>query len=367
MFYRYACLATLLALPLGCAEPTDALDRLDGVDAPRAIGSIRAALDACGETVPDTRKIDGVPAYAQCPTIENSAIYSNNGIDTSATKVGSDWVKTQFSGGYQCTELAHRYLTFKWKVTWIPNGNAGEWCNTPPPATSGVVQSTTPVHGDLIVFAPGSCGADTTFGHVAVVDVVDAAKGSVIAVEQNGARRGTYKTTCGKCFLHVVANDGTNPGETIGTGAVAPADAGNKLPAVVDAGVTPVSPKPVRDAAVDSGARPVAVDDEPEDDDQVSAETGKKADAGTRKDAGAKPKPADEDEEQPRDDSEDEESDPPASSKAAPAEGCSVGPGASGGTGTATLFVLLACLASAIVRRRQRAALAHVAQRPRSA
>ena len=349
MFYRYAALAAVLALPLGCAEPTDALDRLDGVEAPRSVGSIRAALDACGESVPDTRRVDGVPAYAQCPTIESGAIYSNNGIDTSATKVGSDWVRTQFSGGYQCTELAHRYLHFKWKVSWIPNGNAGEWCNAQPPATSGVVQSTTPVHGDLIVFAPGSCGADTTYGHVAVVDVVDAAKGKVIAVEQNGARRGTYNTTCGKCFLHVVANDGKNPGETIGAGAVPPVDAGAKPGVVADASAPPVSsPKPARDAAVDS-ARPMVRDDEPEQDDPAaSAETGKKADAGARKDAGSK---LDEEEQVDEDEAEDEgdsDSESAPVSKAAAAEGCSVSAGAHGAS---SAWALLVCLLVVLARR----------------
>ena len=44
------------------------------------------------------------------PTVQDGALYSNNGVDTSNTQTGPDWVKTQYSGGYQCTELAHRYL-----------------------------------------------------------------------------------------------------------------------------------------------------------------------------------------------------------------------------------------------------------------
>jgi surface antigen len=105
-------------------------------------------------------------------------------IDTSTTSLGADWIRTQGSGGYQCTELAHRYLHFRWNVTsWLPRGNAGTWCDTQPTAASGVVQTTAPVHGDLIVFAPGSCGADATTGHVAVVDTVDAAKAQVTVVE----------------------------------------------------------------------------------------------------------------------------------------------------------------------------------------
>jgi MYXO-CTERM domain-containing protein len=191
---------------VGCAQGDES--RLD-------VGVAREAINGCEETVPATRFIDGIPAYAQCATTMNSAIYSNNGIDTATTSMGTGWVRTQYSGGYQCTELAHRYLYFKWNVKWIPNGNAGAWCDTMPPANSGVVQTMAPVHGDIMVLAPGSCGADATTGHVNVIDTVDAAKGKVVVVEQNGARRGTYNTTCGKCFLHVVANDGMNPGATI--------------------------------------------------------------------------------------------------------------------------------------------------------
>jgi hypothetical protein len=168
----------------------------------------REALSPCSETVPANRNIDGIPAYAQCASTQNSAIFSNNGVDTSTTRTASDWVETQFSGGFQCTELAHRYLYFKWQVKWIPNGNAGEWCDTTPPASSGVVQSTSAVHGDLMVLAPGSCGADTTYGHVNVIDVVDATGKKLTAVEQNSAGRNMYMASCAKCFLHVVANNG---------------------------------------------------------------------------------------------------------------------------------------------------------------
>jgi hypothetical protein len=171
-----------------------------------------AALSACDETVPANRNVDGIPAYAQCTASENSAIYSNNGIDTSLTSMGSDWVRTQGSGGYQCTEFAHRYWYFKWNVKWTPNGNAGTWCDTMPPSTSGVVQTTTSVHGDVMVLANGSCGASSTTGHVNVVDVVDPSGAKLTAVEQNGARRGSYMMSCAKCFLHIVANNGAATG-----------------------------------------------------------------------------------------------------------------------------------------------------------
>jgi surface antigen len=178
-----------------------------------------SALSACDETVPANRNIDGIPAYTQCDASANSAIYSNNGIDTSLTAMGSDWIRTQWSGGYQCTELAHRYLHFKWSVDWIPNGNAGQWCDTQPPADSGLVQTTTPVHGDLMVLAPGSCGAAAGVGHVNVVDGIDSS-GKLTAVEQNPAGRNSWYTmSCGKCFLHVVANDGSGTGNMLPSGS----------------------------------------------------------------------------------------------------------------------------------------------------
>ena len=127
-----------------------------------AIASTSRAADICAETVPANRFIDGLPAYAQCAGSMNGAVYSNNGIDTSTTSGGADWIRTQRSGGYQCTELAHRYLTFKWNIQSVPNGDAGVWCDAALP--TGLVKATAPVHGDLIVLAPGSCGADATTG-----------------------------------------------------------------------------------------------------------------------------------------------------------------------------------------------------------
>ena len=182
------------------------------------VGRVEQALNVCNETVPANRQVDGIPAYAQCTASENSPIYSNNGVDTATSSGGTDWVRTQYSGGYQCTELAHRYLYFHWDITWLPNGNAGTWCDTQPPGTSGVVQTTTPVHGDIMVFPPGSCGAGATTGHVAVVDTVNSAT-QVTIVEQNGANRRNANISCARCFLHVVANTGTGgSGGASGTG-----------------------------------------------------------------------------------------------------------------------------------------------------
>jgi MYXO-CTERM domain-containing protein len=189
-------------------------NRLVGAAAFLAVAGLASTATAgniCNETVPSNHVLDGFPAYAQCTDSQNSPIYSNNGIDTATTSSGSDWARTQGSGGYQCTEWAHRYLYFRWNVTRVPSGNAGVWCDGTLP--DGLVKTATPVHGDIIVFAPGSCGADTTTGHVAVVDLVNS-NGTVTFVEQNRANRRSCAIDTAACFLHATANDGSVDGGT---------------------------------------------------------------------------------------------------------------------------------------------------------
>jgi CHAP domain-containing protein len=193
-------------LRLGTASVAAMLLACGNTPGDESLGAAQQALNACDETVPTTRAVDGFPAYAQCNSIEDGAIWSNNGIDTAASSQGADWVRTQYSGGYQCTEFARRYFLFHWGIDY-QHGNAGEWCDGTLPST--LVLATTPTHGDLIVFAPGSCGADSTTGHIAVVDTVDMAGAKVTIVEQNQASRRSTQQSCGKCFLHAVKNDGS--------------------------------------------------------------------------------------------------------------------------------------------------------------
>jgi surface antigen len=162
------------------------------------------SANICAEVVPQERYVDGIPAYSQCEASESGGVWSADGVVTSAAQEG-DWRRTQWGGGYQCTEFASRYLFFVWGVSSVPNGNAGAWCDSEPP--EGLVQAPTPVHGDLIVFAPGSCGASEETGHVAVVDVVNEAESRVVIVEQNRAGRRATDIDCAACFLHAVAND----------------------------------------------------------------------------------------------------------------------------------------------------------------
>ena len=252
---RWLSLAALAGCALGCSSELGEGE----------VQVSSAALSVCDETVPANRSIDGVPAYAQCSASSSAAIYSDDGVNTATTKMGPEWIRTQYSGGYQCTELAHRYLYFRWDIDWVPNGNAGTWCDSQPPATVGVVQTTTPVHGDIMVLAPGSCGADGTTGHVNLIDVVSG-NGSLIAVEQNGARRGTYKETCAKCFLHVMVNDGTpsNIPATPGDPTPPAGTAGSAAPPAGTAGSTaPPPPATVPPPAMMPATPPAGVPSAP--------------------------------------------------------------------------------------------------------
>lgn len=187
------------------------------------LGVTRQEVNACDETVPANRAVDGFPAYAQCAAIENGPIWSNNGIDTASSSQGQGWVRTQGSGGYQCTEFARRYFMFRWGIDY-QHGNAGEWCDGTLPSTLTIAEK--PTHGDLIVFAPGSCGADATTGHVAVVDTVDMAGSKVTIVEQNQASRRSTNQSCAACFLHAVKNDGSSGGSGAGGAAAGGAASG---------------------------------------------------------------------------------------------------------------------------------------------
>jgi hypothetical protein len=182
--------------PLGDGQPGD-----------EPLGRASEAIDVCNETVPSNRYVDGFPAYAQCDATTGS-IWSNNGIDTATSSQGSDWVRTQQGGGYQCTEWAWRYMHFRWNVDYR-HGDARQWCDGTLPST--LVKSTVPVHGDLVVFDGGVCGADATTGHIAVIDSVDTAASKLTIVEENRAGRRATDQSCALCFLHATANDGSAP------------------------------------------------------------------------------------------------------------------------------------------------------------
>lgn len=167
---------------------------------PEDVGQSNAPVDyVCNKAAVAT--LDGIPAYAYCG---NFNVWSNNGVDTKSTSGGAGWVQTEGGYGYQCVEYAVRYTHFKfgtptsWGISY-----AKQMCATHP---AGLSTSTTPVHGDLIVFAGGSCGADATAGHVAVVDKVNAT--TVTVVQENSAGTQTFNKSCASCFLHAASNTG---------------------------------------------------------------------------------------------------------------------------------------------------------------
>jgi hypothetical protein len=166
--------------------------------APEDVGQSNAPVDyICSEK--PTVTLDGIPAYAYCG---NFYVWSNNGVDTKSASGGSGWVRTEGGFGYQCVEYAIRYTHFRFgtAVGWGIN-YAQQMCATHPASMS---KTTTPVHGDLMIFGGGSCGADPTAGHVAVVDVVNAT--TVGVVQENAAGKHTYNKTCASCFLHDAKN-----------------------------------------------------------------------------------------------------------------------------------------------------------------
>lgn len=165
------------------------------------VGQSNDAVDyICSENASAT--LDGIPAYAYCG---NFNVWSNNGADTKSTSGGTGWVQTEGGYGYQCVEYAVRYEHFKFGVgTGWGISYAYQMCNTHP---TGIAKATTPVHGDLMIFAPGSCGADGTAGHVAVVDTVGST--TVKVVQENIAGSYTYNQSCASCWLHATNNNGS--------------------------------------------------------------------------------------------------------------------------------------------------------------
>ena len=163
-----------------------------------------AADGICNEAPAAT--IDGIPAYSMCTAAETSDVFSDDGVHTASTASGPNWVQTAYGNGYQCTELAGRYLNFVWSVSpdWI-QGDAKDICTLSLP--SALELSTTPMHGDLAVFPPSCDGASSVTGHVAVVDSVNGS--SITVVQQNFAGSEEDDSSCISCYVHVIANKGT--------------------------------------------------------------------------------------------------------------------------------------------------------------
>lgn len=198
-------LVGVLALASGCSStPADGADQGTADDGQENVGETAQKVDSICKSAP-VASIDGIPAYAYCGNFD---VWSNNGVDVQTTKgAGAGWVQSEAGYGYQCFELAARYMHFKWGVSadWGVL-YASQMCTMHP---AGVTVTKKPVHGDLIVFAGGSCGIAAPAGHVAVVDTV---KGTAVtAVQQNVAATVTWQQSCASCFLHATANGSDDP------------------------------------------------------------------------------------------------------------------------------------------------------------
>jgi MYXO-CTERM domain-containing protein len=177
------------------------------------VGDRESALVAGGATV-YAKTFDGIPAYAlagnlACTSSGATAcgsfdVFTNDGIDTSPTNPGG-WFQSEGGYGYQCVELATRYLWAKFKVSGWSIGTAQEMCGNHP---SSVVTTTSPVAGDLMVFGPDACAASGSgigsAGHVAVVDGVSG--DTIHTTQQNVAMNLDWQRSCASCFLHATAN-----------------------------------------------------------------------------------------------------------------------------------------------------------------
>lgn len=197
-------LAGASALATGCASTAPDATPATAATDDGPVGTVSEKIDGiCGGGAVES--IDGIPAYGYCGNFD---VWSNNGVDVQESPgAGPGWVKTEGGYGFQCFELTSRYMHFKFGVS--PTWNvlyASEMCNTHP---AGVTVTQNPMHGDLIVFAGGSCGIAAPAGHVAVVDTVTAS--TVTAVQQNVAARVTWQKSCASCFLHATANGSNDP------------------------------------------------------------------------------------------------------------------------------------------------------------
>jgi hypothetical protein len=171
--------------------------------------SVWAYGTACAGQTQPTQTFDGYPVFAP-NACYGWPVYSTDGKNTNSA--GSGVVTEGSPYGYQCTELAERYFYFRWNVA-LPIGAASDLCSEALP--SGAVRTGSPLPGDLMVFGPGSCGADPNYGHVAVVNNVG--NGTVDIVEQNGSASGArygVSQSCACAYIHSPNNVSASAGDS---------------------------------------------------------------------------------------------------------------------------------------------------------
>jgi hypothetical protein len=186
--------AVALVAAVGCSSNPD-----DGAVA-WSSEALTIPASLCGKAAIAT--IDDIPAYPNdCGDVN---VWSDDGRTTQTVPgQGTAWVQTEGGYGYQCTELASRYMHFRFGTTthW-GIAEAKDMCATHP---TDVSKTSSPVEGDLMVFAAGVCVGAA--GHVAVVSSVTSTTASVVQQNETANGKGTYNRTCASCFLHAARNN----------------------------------------------------------------------------------------------------------------------------------------------------------------
>ena len=187
----FAILAMLTSGPLARADETSVCGR-----------------PAAGKT------FDGIPAFHRCSGKYDGNIYSTDGVSTNIDHRG---VLTD-TAGYQCVELAGRYTHFRWHKDLWQVEPASDFCHPKPnpfPGVSVHLISREPGYrahpGDLMVWP--QTPRNGNYGHVAVVDAVDANGRVTRVVQQNvGANTGNAPPDGGAlCFVHLDSASSPSP------------------------------------------------------------------------------------------------------------------------------------------------------------
>ncbi len=195
----FASRSTWLAVPfaafavVGCSSSPD--ESVAAVSEP-----LTTPASLCGKAALTT--IDDIPAYPN--DCGNVNVWSNDGrLTQKVAGTGAGWVQTEGGYGYQCTELAVRYTHFLFGTS--PHwgiAEAKDMCGTHP---TDLTKTSSPVHGDLMVFTANDCVGAA--GHVAVVSSVSGKTVSVVQQNEGSTGKGTYNESCAACFLHAARNN----------------------------------------------------------------------------------------------------------------------------------------------------------------
>lgn len=140
----------------------------------------------------------------------------------SESKACTPWASGCYLAGdsWQCVEWAERYFWYKWGVRGFYAGNDIRWgningasdmCNqTSQYYTDRKIQklsaTSTPIKGDLMVWGKGACGADPTWGHVAVVTSVGSTSVGIAQQNAGSSYLTSVSRSCAACWIRANAN-----------------------------------------------------------------------------------------------------------------------------------------------------------------